>query len=126
MTSRLDSPEATGRTALDRPDGTVCILATCDDAAAITRYRSIRDAQVVRERRLYGRASAQIWRRDGRTVGYPQATRVRQIGGDRVSGLRNQFRRRHEPLHVPANDLLQHHVRVFLLDLVDREIVPPQ
>ena len=40
-------------------DGTVCILATCDAPPLYSVYL-IRDAQVVRERRLYGRASAQM------------------------------------------------------------------
>lgn len=41
------------------PDGTVCILATCD-TPPIYSVTLIRDAQVLRERRLYGRASAQM------------------------------------------------------------------
>ncbi len=41
------------------PDGTVCILATCD-TPPIYSVALIRDAQVLRERRLYGRASAQM------------------------------------------------------------------
>jgi hypothetical protein len=40
-------------------DGTVCILATCD-APPLYLISLIRDAQIVRERRLYGRASAQM------------------------------------------------------------------
>lgn len=40
-------------------DGTVCILATCDTPPIYT-VSLIRDAQVLRERRLYGRASAQM------------------------------------------------------------------
>jgi len=40
-------------------DGTVCILATCD-TPPIYSVSLIRDAQVVRERRLYGLASAQM------------------------------------------------------------------
>jgi hypothetical protein len=41
------------------PDGTTCVLVTCD---APPRYSVtlVRDDQVVRERRLYGRASAQM------------------------------------------------------------------
>jgi hypothetical protein len=40
-------------------DGTTCVLITCDlpPRYAVTL---VRDAQVVRERRLYGRASAQM------------------------------------------------------------------
>jgi hypothetical protein len=41
------------------PDGTVCILATCD-APPLYMVSLIRGAHVVRERRLYGRASAQM------------------------------------------------------------------
>jgi hypothetical protein len=40
-------------------DGTVCILATCD-TPPLYSVSLIRDAQVLRERRLYGRASAQM------------------------------------------------------------------
>jgi hypothetical protein len=41
------------------PDGTTCVLVTCD---APPRYSVtlVRDEQVLRERRLYGRASAQM------------------------------------------------------------------
>ena len=41
------------------PDGTVCILATCD-TPPLYSVSLIRDAQVLRERRLYGLASAQM------------------------------------------------------------------
>lgn len=41
------------------PDGTVCVLSTCD-APPIYSVTLIRDAQVLRERRLYGLASAQM------------------------------------------------------------------
>ncbi len=40
-------------------DGTVCILATCD-TPPIYSVSLVRDAQVIRERRLYGLASAQM------------------------------------------------------------------
>jgi hypothetical protein len=40
-------------------DGTICILATCD-TPPIYSVSLVRDAQVLRERRLYGRASAQV------------------------------------------------------------------
>lgn len=40
-------------------DGTTCILATCD-TPPIYSVSLIRDAQVLRERRLYGLASAQM------------------------------------------------------------------
>jgi hypothetical protein len=41
------------------PDGTTCVLVTCDSPPryAVTL---VRDDQVLRERRLYGRASAQM------------------------------------------------------------------
>ena len=40
-------------------DGTTCILATCD-TPPIYSVSLVRNARVVRERRLYGRASAQV------------------------------------------------------------------
>jgi hypothetical protein len=40
-------------------DGTVCILSTCDTPPFYS-VTLVRDAQVLRERRLYGRASAQM------------------------------------------------------------------
>jgi hypothetical protein len=40
-------------------DGTVCILATCD-TPPIYSVSLVRDAEVLCERRLYGRASAQM------------------------------------------------------------------
>jgi hypothetical protein len=50
------------------PDGTVCILATCDTPPTYS-VSLVRDAQVLREHRLYGRASAQMlaqgWREAG-------------------------------------------------------------
>ena len=51
-------------------DGTTCVLVTCDvpPRYAVTL---VRDEQVVRERRLYGRASAQMvaegWSEFGQT-----------------------------------------------------------
>jgi len=41
------------------PDGTTCILATCD-TPPVYLVSLIRDSQVLRERRLYGLASAQM------------------------------------------------------------------
>ena len=41
------------------PDGTTCILATCDTPPMYS-ISVVRDAQVLRERRLYGRATAQM------------------------------------------------------------------
>ena len=41
------------------PDGTICILATSDTPPMYSVYL-VRDAQVLRERRLYGKASAHI------------------------------------------------------------------
>lgn len=41
------------------PDGTVCILSMCDTAPKYA-VSLVRDTQVLRERRLYGRASAQM------------------------------------------------------------------
>lgn len=40
-------------------DGTVCILSTCD-TPPLYSVTLVRNAQVLRERRLYGRASAQM------------------------------------------------------------------
>ncbi|MGC4085279.1 MAG: hypothetical protein QM736_24950 [Vicinamibacterales bacterium] len=52
-------------------DGTTCILATCD-TPPIYSVSLIRDAQVLRERRLYGLASAQMlaqgWKEAGQTA----------------------------------------------------------
>jgi hypothetical protein len=56
------------------PDGTICVLAT-SDTPPMYSVSLIRNAQVLRERRLYGRASAQIvaqgWR-DAAAKGWPQ------------------------------------------------------
>jgi len=54
---------------LTAPDGTTCVLVTCD---APPRYSVtlVRDEQVLRERRLYGRASAQMV-----AEGWSEATR---------------------------------------------------
>ena len=41
------------------PDGTTCILATCDDPPMYS-VTLVRDTKVLRHRRLYGRASAEI------------------------------------------------------------------
>jgi len=51
------------------PDGTTCVLVTCD---APPRYSVtlVRDEQVLRERRLYGRANAQMV-----AEGWSEATR---------------------------------------------------
>jgi len=50
------------------PDGTVCILATCDSPPYYS-VTLIRNAEVVQERRLYGLASAQMlaqgWKESG-------------------------------------------------------------
>jgi len=50
------------------PDGTVCILATCDSPPYYS-VTLIRDAEVLQERRLYGLASAQMlaqgWKESG-------------------------------------------------------------
>lgn len=54
-------------------DGTVCILATCDTPPFYS-VALIRDEQVLRERRLYGRASAQMLAQGWREAG-PAATR---------------------------------------------------
>ena len=40
-------------------DGTICLLATCD-TPPMYLVSLVRDARVLRERRLYGRASAQV------------------------------------------------------------------
>jgi hypothetical protein len=40
-------------------DGTICLLATCD-APPLYLVSLVRDTKVLRERRLYGRASAQV------------------------------------------------------------------
>jgi hypothetical protein len=41
------------------PDGTTCILVTCDTPPFYS-VTLVRDAVVLRERRLYGRASAEM------------------------------------------------------------------
>lgn len=41
------------------PDGTTCILATCGEPPFYS-VTLVRDAVVLRERRLYGRASAEM------------------------------------------------------------------
>jgi hypothetical protein len=41
------------------PDGTRCILVTCD-TPPIYSVTLIRDEKIIRERRLYGRASAEM------------------------------------------------------------------
>jgi hypothetical protein len=51
-------------------DGTVCILATCD-TPPIYSVTLVRDAQVLRERRLYGLASAQMLAQSWRDAGHP-------------------------------------------------------
>ncbi len=48
-------------------DGTICILSTCD-APPLYSVALVRDAQVLRERRLYGRASAQVVAQGWRTT----------------------------------------------------------
>ncbi|MGE3958849.1 MAG: hypothetical protein AB7H96_19210 [Vicinamibacterales bacterium] len=53
-------------------DGTTCILATCD-TPPIYSVSLIRDAQVLRERRLYGLASAQMLAQGWREVSQPVA-----------------------------------------------------
>jgi hypothetical protein len=40
-------------------DGTICLLATCDTPPMYV-VSLVRDREVLRERRLYGRASAQV------------------------------------------------------------------
>jgi hypothetical protein len=49
-------------------DGTTCILATCDTPPTYS-VSLIRDAQVLRERRLYGLASAQMLAQGWKEVG---------------------------------------------------------
>lgn len=49
-------------------DGTTCILATCDTPPMYS-VSLIRDAQVLRERRLYGLASAQMLAQGWKEVG---------------------------------------------------------
>ena len=55
--SLLDSPHVERLWTL--PDGTVCVLVT-GETPPFYSVSLIRDEQVVRERRLYGRASAQM------------------------------------------------------------------
>jgi hypothetical protein len=59
MTPATDSLETQAERLWTAADGTVCILATCD-TPPLYLVSLIRDARVVRERRLYGRASAQM------------------------------------------------------------------
>ena len=54
-------------------DGTVCILATCD-TPPIYSVALIRGAQVLRERRLYGLASAQMLAQGWKDSSQPSVT----------------------------------------------------
>jgi len=54
------------------PDGTVCMLATCE-TPPLYSVSLIRDAQVLRERRLYGLASAQMLAQAWKDSGQPAA-----------------------------------------------------
>jgi hypothetical protein len=49
-------------------DGTICVLATCD-TPPIYSVSLIRNTEVLRERRLYGRASAQMLAQGWKEVG---------------------------------------------------------
>jgi hypothetical protein len=62
-------------------DGTVCILATCD-TPPIYSVSLVRNAQVLRERRLYGRASAQMLAQGWKD----QGTGVKAQGSVRATG----------------------------------------
>ena len=64
--SLLDSPHVERLWTL--PDGTVCVLVT-GKTPPYYSVSLIRDEQIVRERRLYGRASAQIVAQGWKDVG---------------------------------------------------------
>ena len=64
--SLLDSPHVERLWTL--PDGTVCLLVT-GETPPYYSVSLIRDEQIVRERRLYGRASAQIVAQGWKDVG---------------------------------------------------------
>ncbi len=58
MTTRIDDSGRVERL-WNLPDGTVCILSTCIEPPMYS-ISLVRGAQVIRERRLYGRATAQM------------------------------------------------------------------
>ena len=58
MTTRIDESGRAERL-WTAPDGTVCILSTCIEPPMYS-ISLVRGAQVLRERRLYGRATAQM------------------------------------------------------------------
>ena len=59
------------------PDGTVCLLSTCE-APPYYLISLIRNAQVLRERRLYGLASAQMLAQGWRDLRVQEISRQRQ------------------------------------------------
>jgi hypothetical protein len=59
MKSRLLTADTSAEQLWTAPDGTVCLLSTCETPPYYL-ISLIRNAQVLRERRLYGLASAQM------------------------------------------------------------------
>lgn len=59
MTSMTKQPPADIEQLWTTPDGTTCILATCETPPMYS-ITVVRDAVVLRERRVYGRATARM------------------------------------------------------------------
>ena len=64
------------------PDGTTCLLMTCDTPPMYS-VTLVRDAVILRERRLYGHASAQMV-----AQGWNEAVSKGSLVRDRDSGIR--------------------------------------
>ncbi len=72
MTSPTPTKDRQAERLWTAADGTTCILATCD-TPPIYSVSLIRDTQVLRERRLYGLASAQMLAQGWKEVGQSAA-----------------------------------------------------
>jgi hypothetical protein len=59
MTAAFRHADHAGECLWTAPDGTACLLTTCEVPPSFV-VSLVRDARVLRERRLYGRASAQM------------------------------------------------------------------
>lgn len=70
MTPRIDEPGHVERL-WTASDGTVCILSTCNEPP-IYALSLVRGAQVLRERRLYGRATAHMLAQGWSEAGEPR------------------------------------------------------
>jgi hypothetical protein len=74
MTSRTSFAEMSAEELWAAADGTVCVLSKCDTPPYYV-VSLIRNAQVLRERRLYGLASAQMLGRGWRELSVPEPVR---------------------------------------------------